>query len=442
MASEIRIGDETTGLLLKESPVQDTTSLPALVYDSSTGEVKYRTITSNTVWGDITGTLSNQTDLSTVLSAKETSLGNPSTNGYILSSTTTGTRYWINPDTVGFTNPMTTIGDLIIGGTSGAASRLGIGTNGYVLTSNGTTASWAASGVTWPLTSLSRTTSSIILSDVTSYDTTGLLDITVNASSTSSGIHVRAQNLNPGILVEASYNSGSGITINNSSSATPLKIDNSFALTTSGSMISLSRTQYGSNNATANFISIIDNPTTSGTVSGKILTATIGTTERIKLDPRVVDGSSAVAYLFDTNSTLSTLGSKLIDFRNNGVSKSYIDYNGSFVNDNVTTLDGIRLRSRTGSTSSPVSITMDSGASSYGGLVISNNSTHPAIRTDFTGTSSQIVLNNGSSDVFSVSYTGEIRSDAIGTTPSNTTTPVAWLKINSGGNEYKLPLYQ
>ena len=37
----------------------------------------------------------------------------------------------------GFSNPMTTQGDLIAGGTSGAPQRLATGTNGYVLTSNG-----------------------------------------------------------------------------------------------------------------------------------------------------------------------------------------------------------------------------------------------------------------------------------------------------------------
>lgn len=42
------------------------------------------------------------------------------------------------------TNPMTTVGDIIVGGTSGAATRLGIGSNTFVLTSNGTTAAWAA----------------------------------------------------------------------------------------------------------------------------------------------------------------------------------------------------------------------------------------------------------------------------------------------------------
>jgi hypothetical protein len=47
-------------------------------------------------------------------------------------------------------SPITTTGDLIIGNGSNSATRLGIGTNGYVLTSNGTTATWSAStgGVT------------------------------------------------------------------------------------------------------------------------------------------------------------------------------------------------------------------------------------------------------------------------------------------------------
>lgn len=44
---------------------------------------------------------------------------------------------------------ITTEGDLIVGNGSGDAARLAIGTNGYVLTSNGTTASWQPSaGIT------------------------------------------------------------------------------------------------------------------------------------------------------------------------------------------------------------------------------------------------------------------------------------------------------
>ena len=41
-------------------------------------------------------------------------------------------------------SPITTTGDLIIGNGTNSATRLAIGTNAYVLTSNGTTATWAA----------------------------------------------------------------------------------------------------------------------------------------------------------------------------------------------------------------------------------------------------------------------------------------------------------
>lgn len=52
---------------------------------------------------------------------------------------------WAAPPS-GFANPMTTTGDLILGGAAGTPTRLGIGTNGQVLTSNGTTASWQTPG--------------------------------------------------------------------------------------------------------------------------------------------------------------------------------------------------------------------------------------------------------------------------------------------------------
>ena len=57
-------------------------------------------------------------------------------------------------------SPITTTGDLIIGTGTNTASRLGIGTTGYVLTSNGTTASWAAvspTGSTYTRTSFTAT---------------------------------------------------------------------------------------------------------------------------------------------------------------------------------------------------------------------------------------------------------------------------------------------
>lgn len=41
-------------------------------------------------------------------------------------------------------SPITTTGDLIVGNGTNSATRLGIGANGYILTSNGTTATWSA----------------------------------------------------------------------------------------------------------------------------------------------------------------------------------------------------------------------------------------------------------------------------------------------------------
>jgi len=69
-------------------------------------------------------------------------------------------------------SPITTAGDLILGDGTNSATRLGIGANGYLLTSNGTTASWAAApaagvtsfaGGTTGLTPASPTTGAISL---------------------------------------------------------------------------------------------------------------------------------------------------------------------------------------------------------------------------------------------------------------------------------------
>ncbi len=51
---------------------------------------------------------------------------------------------WVAGALTALTNPMTTAGDLIYGGASGTPTRLGIGANNYVLTSNGSAPYWAA----------------------------------------------------------------------------------------------------------------------------------------------------------------------------------------------------------------------------------------------------------------------------------------------------------
>ena len=83
-------------------------------------------------------------------------------------------------------SPVTTAGDLILGTGVNTASRLAIGSNGYLLTSNGTTASWAAAPATG-VTSVAQTFTGGIVSVAGSpITTTGTLALTV--AGTSGGI--------------------------------------------------------------------------------------------------------------------------------------------------------------------------------------------------------------------------------------------------------------
>ncbi|AMM23157.1 hypothetical protein [Variovorax sp. PAMC 28711] len=77
------------------------------------------------------------------------------TNGYVL-TLTAGLPTWVASSGGGFSNPMTTNGDLILGGASGAPGRLGVGSNGQVLTVIGGAVGWAAaaSGFANPMTTV------------------------------------------------------------------------------------------------------------------------------------------------------------------------------------------------------------------------------------------------------------------------------------------------
>lgn len=62
----------------------------------------------------------------------EGALGNPGTNGFVLSSTSAGVRSWVAQSSGGMTNPMTTADDIIKGGAAGAPTRVAKGANNTV----------------------------------------------------------------------------------------------------------------------------------------------------------------------------------------------------------------------------------------------------------------------------------------------------------------------
>jgi hypothetical protein len=87
-------------------------------------------------------------------------------------------------------SPITSTGDIILGNGANSATRLPVGASGYVLTSNGTTASWAASsgGVTSFQTSLSGLTpSSSTTGGITLAGTLGPTSGGTNQSSYTKG---------------------------------------------------------------------------------------------------------------------------------------------------------------------------------------------------------------------------------------------------------------
>jgi len=132
----------------------------AIVYTNSTDVIE---VANAPVTEAGTQTLTNKTLNSPTLVTP--ALGTPASGtmtnvtGLPLSTGVTGTLPIANGGTGNTTasaafnalSPITTTGDLIIGNGSNSATRLPIGANGYLLTSNGTTASWtaaSASGVT------------------------------------------------------------------------------------------------------------------------------------------------------------------------------------------------------------------------------------------------------------------------------------------------------
>jgi hypothetical protein len=80
-------------------------------------------------------------------------------------------------------SPITSTGDLIIGNGTNSATRLAIGSNGYILTSNGTTATWtnpaSISGVTIGTTTVTGATNGYLL-----YNNAGVLGAVAPSSST------------------------------------------------------------------------------------------------------------------------------------------------------------------------------------------------------------------------------------------------------------------
>jgi hypothetical protein len=115
-------------------------------------------------------------------------------------------------------SPITTTGDLIIGNGTNSATRLAIGANGYVLTSNGTTATWSAS--TGGVTSFSAGSTGL----TPSTGTTGAVTLAGTLAVANGGTGLTTTPANGALdigngtgFTRSTLTAGSGITITNGS---------------------------------------------------------------------------------------------------------------------------------------------------------------------------------------------------------------------------------
>ena len=132
-------------------------------------------VTSTTFVGALTGNASTATSATTATTAGNVTGTVAIANG--------GTGQTTASAAFNALSPITSTGDLILGTGVNSAGRLAIGANGYVLTSNGTTASWAAAS--------GGVTQIIAGTNVTISPGGGTGAVTINASSGGASAYSR-----------------------------------------------------------------------------------------------------------------------------------------------------------------------------------------------------------------------------------------------------------
>lgn len=153
----------------------------------------------------------------------------------------------------------------------------------------------------------------------------------------------------------------------------------------------------GTNILQNDIISITDNPLTSGSVTGKVLKYVAGSTERITLDPRVTNSGSAVAFRFDTHTSLTSTGAKLLYVGNAGTEKFSVDKDG---NVNLAAGANFRINGTALPTSAPNNNITFSGTvdlsnpfyTSYANYTVTSALAVTASSTKVNGSSSVIVF--------------------------------------------------
>lgn len=135
-------------------------------------------------------------------------------------------------------SPMSSQGDLIIGGASGAANRLGIGTNGQVLTSNGSTAAWTTFSA-GTITGVSGT-STVSGLTLTGGGTSGNVTLTLGGTISVAANNLTGTTLNSGVTASSLTSLGtlSSLNVSGTGSFGTISTTNMGGYTLTGSIYS------------------------------------------------------------------------------------------------------------------------------------------------------------------------------------------------------------
>lgn len=120
----------------------------------------------------------------------------------VLTSDGLGNATWQNP--IGFSDPMLTRGDIIIRNSSNATARLGIGTIGQVLTSNGTDVSWGSIANSATTATNTNTANTIVARDGSGNFNAGTITASLSGNAST------ATNIMGGSMGEILYQTGAG----------------------------------------------------------------------------------------------------------------------------------------------------------------------------------------------------------------------------------------
>jgi hypothetical protein len=345
-------------------------------------------------------------------------LGNPASDGYILSSTALGVRSWIPSATV----PVDDILDWSTNKyTPYAAQTSGCFDSSSTNPSHTTRLNYDGAlyvNTIWATAITSTTQSSFTAS--TSYG------VYTSASATYEGLYVQG---NTDKL--ATFRLGGVSTLN--SGGVYITYDGSGAVANApGSMLKISRTVSPQTNGsvTGDIISITDNPTVtgSGAISGSVLKATIGAAVKVDINPRVANGGTAIAYIFSTNNNLTTTA-KTFQFDNQGANVFYQVATGRIYNENGGYQAGLGTTDYSANTSTYYRITVANTIRTHLTPTVTDGGTAIAYTFDTSnalstsGAKLLSVLNNGTEKAL-IDYLGKVTGiggGQFGTNTDNTT---------------------